>query len=159
MSLSLYCVHAQSKQQKIEDLIHQAYVATTGPKQELYAQEENLFLIDEGRQQIAVKFVKDEAGHVVALSFKNRGKSVTHFPIIVQISYLYRDRSGSLRSLKVRRVLPNEKIREAFILRCYTGMRWCDVKALHWQQVNKDRMVSNIAQRIIKVENTITLHP
>jgi integrase len=34
----------------------------------------------------------------------------------------------------------NEEVREAFILSCYTGMRWCDVKALNWQQVKENRM-------------------
>lgn len=53
----------------------------------------------------------------------------------------------------------NEEVREAFILSCYTGMRWCDVKALNWQQVKEDRMVLVVAQRKTKVENTITLHP
>jgi len=53
----------------------------------------------------------------------------------------------------------NEEVREAFILSCYTGMRWCDVKALNWRQVKEGRMMLVTVQRKTKVENIITLHP
>ena len=52
-------------------------MSTTGRKQELYAQEENLFLIDDGREQLSVTFEKGPSGEITGLSFKNHGQKTT----------------------------------------------------------------------------------
>lgn len=51
-------------------------MATTDRKQELYAQGEDLFLIDDGNEQKDIRFEKDSSGKVIALSFQNRGKKI-----------------------------------------------------------------------------------
>ncbi len=53
----------------------------------------------------------------------------------------------------------NEEVSEAFILCCYTGLRWCDVRALDWGYVRSDSIVFNIVQEKTFVEHFITLHP
>jgi integrase len=53
----------------------------------------------------------------------------------------------------------NEELREAFVLCCYTGLRWCDVKPLNWKYIGKDEIVFTINQEKTLVEHRITLHP
>ncbi|GEM_PF-909871 len=53
----------------------------------------------------------------------------------------------------------NKEVRDAFIFCCYTGLRWCDVKALRWNCVKRDSIVISIVQRKTNVEHVITLHP
>jgi integrase len=53
----------------------------------------------------------------------------------------------------------NEDLREAFILCCYTGLRWCDVKPLNWKHIKEDEIVFTITQEKTLVEQRITLHP
>ncbi len=53
----------------------------------------------------------------------------------------------------------NEEVSEAFILCCYTGLRWCDVRALEWGYVRSDSIVFSIVQKKTFVEHFITLHP
>lgn len=53
----------------------------------------------------------------------------------------------------------NEEVREAFILCCYSGMRWCDVKPLDWKHFKERAIVFTIIQEKTKVEQRITLHP
>lgn len=43
--------------------------STTNRKQELYAQKKDIFLIDDGSEQLSVTFNRDEAGSVTGLSF------------------------------------------------------------------------------------------
>ncbi|HTR29923.1 MAG TPA: site-specific integrase [Puia sp.] len=52
-----------------------------------------------------------------------------------------------------------EDLREAFILCCYTGMRWCDVKPLDWKYIGAEAIVFYIIQEKTAVEHRITLHP
>jgi integrase len=53
----------------------------------------------------------------------------------------------------------NEDLREAFILCCYTGLRWCDVKPLNWKHIKEDEIVFTITQEKTLVEQRVTLHP
>jgi integrase len=53
----------------------------------------------------------------------------------------------------------NEQLREAFVLCCYTWLRWCDVKPLNWKHIGKDDIVFTINQEKTLVEHRITLHP
>ena len=50
-------------------------------------------------------------------------------------------------------------LKEAFILSCYTGLRWCDVKVLDWKHMQGDDLVFTINQEKTTVEHRITLHP
>lgn len=52
----------------------------------------------------------------------------------------------------------NEEVRDAFIFCCYTGLRWCDVGALDWKEVQNTKVII-ITQVKTLVENMITLHP
>ena len=52
----------------------------------------------------------------------------------------------------------HEEVREAFIFCCYTGLRWCDVKPLSWQDIGTDEIKFRIVQEKTTVEHTITLH-
>jgi len=52
----------------------------------------------------------------------------------------------------------NNEVREAFILCCYTGLRWCDVKPLRWMDFRGDELVFMINQEKTKVEHRIYLH-
>ena len=53
----------------------------------------------------------------------------------------------------------NEEVREAFILSCYTGLRWADVSVLSFKDIGED----SIRTRIIQVKTgqpvVITMHP
>ncbi|WP_164735323.1 tyrosine-type recombinase/integrase [Pseudoflavitalea rhizosphaerae] len=53
----------------------------------------------------------------------------------------------------------NEEVREAFLFCCYTGLRWCDIKSLTWQQINDESSRITIIQQKTFVEHHITLHP
>lgn len=53
----------------------------------------------------------------------------------------------------------NEEVKDAFIFCCYTGLRWCDVKAFRWNCVKKASIVLTIVQKKTSVEHVITLHP
>lgn len=51
--------------------------STTQSTQEMYVQRKDLFLLDNGRQQIPVTFERDQTGHVTALSFTNGENKIT----------------------------------------------------------------------------------
>lgn len=53
----------------------------------------------------------------------------------------------------------HEEIREAFILCCYTGLRWCDVKPLDWTDIKGDQLRTRIVQHKTGEPLMITLHP
>jgi integrase len=53
----------------------------------------------------------------------------------------------------------NYDLREAFILCCYTGLRWCDVKPLKWEHFRKDELIFLINQEKTQVEHRVILHP
>ena len=53
----------------------------------------------------------------------------------------------------------NREIREAFILCCYTAMRWCDVKILSWNDIEGDQLKTQIIQEKTGETLYITLHP
>ncbi|MEC5143240.1 site-specific integrase [Chitinophaga sp. 212800010-3] len=53
----------------------------------------------------------------------------------------------------------NQEVQEAFILSCYTGLRWCDVKTLSWDQIKGATLVTRIIQAKTGQPVTLTLHP
>jgi len=52
----------------------------------------------------------------------------------------------------------NATLREAFILCCYTGLRWCDVKQLKWVHFRGEELVFLINQEKTTVEQRVFLH-
>ncbi|PST83877.1 serine hydrolase [Pedobacter yulinensis] len=52
-------------------------MATTGTTQEMYAQQKDLFLLDNGRDKRTVTFERDGAGNVISLSFMNGDQKMT----------------------------------------------------------------------------------
>jgi len=50
------------------------------------------------------------------------------------------------------------EVREAFILSCYTGLRWCDVKPLDWKHFKGNKLVFLINQEKTQVEHIVELH-
>ena len=53
----------------------------------------------------------------------------------------------------------NEEVREAFILCCYTGLRWADVHQLKWTDIGNDTIKTRIIQAKTGLPVTITMHP
>lgn len=52
----------------------------------------------------------------------------------------------------------NEEVREAFIFCCYTGLRYCDVRALGWNHIKGETLTTTIIQEKTGEPLTITLH-
>ncbi|TXJ29887.1 MAG: hypothetical protein E6Q24_01360 [Chitinophagaceae bacterium] len=53
----------------------------------------------------------------------------------------------------------NQEIKEAFILSCYTALRWCDVKPLDWTDIKGDQLKTRLIQKKTGEPIWITLHP
>lgn len=53
----------------------------------------------------------------------------------------------------------NTEIRDAFIYSCYTGLRWCDVESLYWEEIKEDTVITKIIQKKTGKPVEITLHP
>jgi len=54
----------------------------------------------------------------------------------------------------------NIEVREAFILSCYAGLRWCDVQPLEWEKdIQGDQLRTRLVQAKTKQPIWITLHP
>ncbi len=53
----------------------------------------------------------------------------------------------------------HEEVREAYILSCYAGLRWCDVKPLDWSDIKGDQLKTRIIQAKTGEPLMITLHP
>lgn len=53
----------------------------------------------------------------------------------------------------------NQELRDAFILSCYSGLRWVDVKKLEWCDINGASVTTRIIQSKTGKALTITLHP
>jgi integrase len=54
--------------------------------------------------------------------------------------------------------LSNHGTRDAFIFCCYTGLRWCDVKSLRWNQIKDDMLTKSIIQKKTGKPVELTLH-
>lgn len=54
--------------------------------------------------------------------------------------------------------ITNEEVRDAFIFCCYTGLRWCDVFSLTWDNIKEDCIALYLTQRKTQVEHYITPH-
>jgi integrase len=52
----------------------------------------------------------------------------------------------------------HKDLQEAFILSCYTGLRWIDVKLLDWKHINGDMLTTKIIQKKTGKPVVITLH-
>ncbi len=55
--------------------------------------------------------------------------------------------------------IANKEVRDAFILSCYKGLRWCDVKELYWDQIQEKKLVTTIVQKKTGRPVELTLHP
>lgn len=53
----------------------------------------------------------------------------------------------------------NQEVKDAFILSCYTGLRWIDVKKLRWEDINGTVLTTRIIQQKTGHPVTLTLHP
>ena len=53
----------------------------------------------------------------------------------------------------------NEEVKAAFIFSCYTGLRWVDVKALKWKDIQGQVLTTRIIQAKTGFPVTLTLHP
>jgi len=53
----------------------------------------------------------------------------------------------------------NQEVQDAFILSCYTGLRWIDVKRLRWEDINGVVLTTRIIQKKTGQPVTLTLHP
>lgn len=53
----------------------------------------------------------------------------------------------------------NQEVQLAFILCCYTGLRWVDVKNLRWKQIRGAILTTTIIQQKTGEPVTLTLHP
>lgn len=53
----------------------------------------------------------------------------------------------------------NQQVQLGFLLTCYTGLRWCDVKRLRWRQLNGRRLTSRIIQKKTGQPVVLFLHP
>lgn len=53
----------------------------------------------------------------------------------------------------------NQEVQEAFILSCYTGLRWIDVKRLRWGDISGTILTTRIIQQKTGQPVTLTLHP
>lgn len=53
----------------------------------------------------------------------------------------------------------NTEIRDAFIFACYTGLRWCDVEDLYWEEIKGDKLTTKIIQQKTGKPVELTLHP
>jgi len=53
----------------------------------------------------------------------------------------------------------NQEVQLAFILCCYTGLRWVDVKNLKWKQIKGVVLTTTIFQKKTGEPVTLTLHP
>lgn len=52
------------------------------------------------------------------------------------------------------------EVKEAFILSCYAGLRWCDVSPLEWEKdIKGDQLRTRVLQAKTKQPVWITLHP
>jgi len=57
----------------------------------------------------------------------------------------------------------NPEIKEAFIVCCYSGLRWCDIKTLSWSQIKLTKKGTILVTKIIQAKTgkpvELTLHP
>jgi integrase len=53
----------------------------------------------------------------------------------------------------------NEEVREAYIVSCYTGLRWVDTKLLNWLDIGKDTIKTRLIQAKTGEPVILTMHP
>jgi len=53
----------------------------------------------------------------------------------------------------------NQEVKKAFVVSCYTGLRFCDVKLLKREDVQSDSITTRIIQKKTNKPVTLTLHP
>ncbi|WP_143306487.1 site-specific integrase [Chitinophaga vietnamensis] len=59
----------------------------------------------------------------------------------------------------LRTPLFNEDIREAFIISCYQGFRFCDVSPFAWETISLEKGFGELTQNKTGIPLSITLHP
>lgn len=59
----------------------------------------------------------------------------------------------------LRTPIINKELRDAFVVSCYSGLRWCDISWLRWEDLCDGKMVTRIIQRKTGKPLEITLHP
>ncbi|WP_214227706.1 DUF3471 domain-containing protein [Pedobacter sp. B4-66] len=55
---------------------HGRLMSTTNIKQEMYAQEKDIFVLDNGKEQLTISFERDTDGKVISLSFLNTDRKM-----------------------------------------------------------------------------------
>ena len=55
--------------------------------------------------------------------------------------------------------IESKEIRRAFLFTCFTGLRWCDIKALLWSSINNDSNQMKIIQSKTQEEVITPLNP
>ena len=53
----------------------------------------------------------------------------------------------------------NQNVKEAFLVSCYTGLRWCDVNRLKWEDIAGDEITTCIIQAKTGQPVLVTMHP
>lgn len=53
----------------------------------------------------------------------------------------------------------NQQVQLGFLFTCYTGLRWCDVQSLRWQQLNGNKLTTRIIQKKTGRPVVLFLHP
>lgn len=53
----------------------------------------------------------------------------------------------------------NQEVQEAFIVSCYTALRYVDVKSLNWSDIKDGQLTTRIIQRKTGQPVVVTLHP
>ncbi len=59
----------------------------------------------------------------------------------------------------VRTPCLNQQLQLGFLFTCYTGLRWCDVKSLHWKQLSGNKLTTRIIQKKTGRPVILFLHP
>lgn len=55
--------------------------------------------------------------------------------------------------------LSNEDVKCAFLFSLYTGLRWCDVSAIRWKEIDGNVLTTRIIQEKTGLPVILTLHP
>lgn len=53
----------------------------------------------------------------------------------------------------------NNDVRDAFVVSCYTGLRWCDVSKLTWASIDAGEITTQVIQAKTGMPVVITMHP
>jgi site-specific recombinase XerD len=54
--------------------------------------------------------------------------------------------------------ITNEQVKKAFLFSCYTGLRWCDVNALKWKDIDLKNCMISMLQQKTGIRVNVNLH-